>query len=89
MSPSPDQMSQICAPSYSNPPFLGMVSNPWNPTFPIQVGLVLNQVPTSQPSSLTTEVPTYEPIQSMPQPIQFLSQVSQLVQVVLRTKIIL
>ena len=79
MSPYSDQMSQKGAPSFLNPPFLGMVSNSWNPTFPIQLGLVWNQLPTSQPTSVTPRVPTFQPIQSMPQPAQVLSQVSKIV----------
>ena len=80
MSPYPDQMSQLGAPSYSSPPFMGMAFNLWNTTLHIQPDLVLNQFPTSQPALVTPQVSSFQPMQSMPQPTQFLSQVSQHVQ---------
>lgn len=53
MSTSPDQMSQFCAPSYWSTPFPRIDSSPWNPTLPVQPILVLNQLPISQPASIT------------------------------------
>lgn len=54
MFPSTNQMLQVGASPYSislppGAPFLGMIASPWNPTLPVQLGLVLTQILTSQP----------------------------------------
>jgi len=80
-------MLHVGALPYSSPlpmgsPFPVMVSPPWNPTLSIQLGLVLTQITTSQPTLVMPQVPTCQSILSIPQPAQVMLQMGQLDQVV-------
>lgn len=74
MFPSPHKILQASAQPHLSLRYLGMVANPWKPTFPIQSGLIVNQIQTFQPFTPTSQIPDF---QCMSQPIQAQVHVSQ------------